>query len=56
MLQAAIDQARKQGDDNAADRAEATMEWAVNQAVNASSPADYRKANKRIIQAILDLR
>ena len=56
VLQAAIDQARKQGDDDAADRAKAAMEWAVNQAVNASSPADYREANKRIIQAILDLR
>ncbi len=56
VLQKAIDDARKRGDDLAADQAQATMRWAVDKALNASSPADYRRANQRVIHQILELR
>lgn len=56
VLEKAIDDARERGHDAAADRAEGVLRWAVDTAVNASSPADYRRANQRVIHAILDLR
>ncbi len=56
VLQKAIDDARKRGDDLAADQAQAVMRWAVDKALNASSPADFSRANQRVIQEILKLR
>ncbi len=56
VLQKAIDDARKRGDDAAADQAQAVMRWAVDKALNASSPADFSRANQRVIQEILKLR
>ncbi len=55
VLKRAIDDARKRGSNADADRAAAVMRWAVDKAVNASSPGDFRRANQRVIKEILKL-